>query len=122
MLVVVEATDVVFAVDSIPAIFAITTDPFIVYTSNIFAILGPARALLRARRRRWSKFHLPQDRRSALVLLFVGAKMVVADVFEIPVLVSLGVVAALLAGGIAGSLLWPRPGAPPLVRHPEEGA
>jgi tellurite resistance protein TerC len=56
------------------------------------------------------------------VLCFVGAKMVVADVFAIPVLVSLGVVAALLAGGIAGSLLWPRPGEPALVRHPEEGA
>jgi tellurite resistance protein TerC len=118
VLVVVEATDVVFAVDSIPAIFAITTDPFIVYTSNIFAILG-LRALYFVLAGAMSQFHLLKVA-LGLVLCFVGAKMVIADVLKIPVLVSLGVVAALLAGGVVGSLLWPRPGEPSLVRHPEE--
>ena len=107
VLVVVEATDVVFAVDSIPAIFAITTDPFIVYTSNIFAILG-LRALYFVLAGAMSRFHLLKVA-LGLVLCFIGAKMLVADVVEIPVLVSLGVVAALLAGGILGSLLWPAP-------------
>jgi tellurite resistance protein TerC len=66
-----------------------------------------------------SQFHLLKVA-LGLVLCFVGAKMVIADVLKIPVLVSLGVVAALLAGGVVGSLLWPRPGEPSLVRHPEE--
>jgi len=120
VLVVVEATDVVFAVDSIPAIFAITTDPFIVYTSNIFAILG-LRALYFVLAGAMGHFHLLKIA-LGLVLCFVGAKMVIADVFKIPVLASLAVVAALLAGGVLGSLLWPRPDEPALVRHPEEGA
>jgi tellurite resistance protein TerC len=102
---VVEATDLVFAVDSIPAIFAITTDPFIVYTSNIFAILG-LRALYFVLAGAMTRFHLLKVA-LGLVLCFVGAKMVASDVFEVPVLVSLAVVAALLGGAVAGSLLWP---------------
>jgi tellurite resistance protein TerC len=115
---VVEATDVVFAVDSIPAIFAITTDPFIVYTSNIFAILG-LRALYFLLAGAMSQFHLLKAA-LGLVLCFVGAKMLAADFFKVPILVSLGVVAALLGGAIAGSLLWPLRGeAPPPVRGPD---
>ena len=105
VLVVVEASDVVFAVDSIPAIFAITTDPFIVFTSNIFAILG-LRALYFVLAGAMSQFHLLKIA-LGLVLCFVGAKMVMADLVEIPVLLSLGVVAALLGAGTLGSLLWP---------------
>ena len=107
VVVVVEATDVVFAVDSIPAIFAITSDPFIVYTSNIFAILG-LRALYFVLAGAMTQFHLLKVA-LGLVLCFVGTKMLLADLVQIPVLVSLVVVAALLAGAIAGSLLWPRP-------------
>jgi tellurite resistance protein TerC len=115
VLVVVEATDIVFAVDSIPAIFAITTDPFIVFTSNIFAILGlRAMYFLLAGmmgRFRYLKVGL------GLVLVFVGIKMLLADVVELPVVVSLGVIATLLGGSIAVSLLRTAPerqdGAPP---------
>ena len=96
VLVVVEATDVVFAVDSIPAIFAITTDPFIVYTSNIFAILG-LRSLFFVLAGAMSQLP-PAEARARPGARFVGAKMLVADLVEIPILVSLGVVAALLAG------------------------
>ncbi|MBS0371922.1 MAG: TerC family protein [Proteobacteria bacterium] len=98
-LVLVEASDVIFAVDSIPAIFAITTDPFIVLTSNIFAILG-LRAmyfLLADFAQRFSllKFGL------AAVLVFIGGKMLLADLVHVPVGMSLGVVAALI-----GTSVW----------------
>jgi tellurite resistance protein TerC len=104
-LIMVELADLVFAVDSIPAIFAITTDPFIVYTSNIFAILG-LRALYFAlaalvHRFAYLKYAL------AAVLVFVGSKIFVADMFDIakiPPLLSLGVTLALLAAGILGSM------------------
>ena len=105
VVVMVEATDVVFAVDSIPAIFAITTDPFIVYTSNIFAILG-LRALFFLLAGAMSQFHLLKVA-LGLVLCFVGAKMILADVFHLPVAASLAVVATLLAGGVVGSRLFP---------------
>ncbi len=102
-LILVEITDVVFAVDSIPAIFATTTDSFIVFTSNIFAILG-----LR------SLFFLPAgfiDRFRYLqiglasVLLFVGVKMALVDFYKLPPLVSLAVITLLLGGSTAASLL-----------------
>lgn len=104
-LIMVELADLVFAVDSIPAIFAITTDPFIVYTSNIFAILG-LRALYFAlaaliHRFAYLKYAL------AAVLVFVGSKIFVADMLGIakmPPLLSLGVTIGLLAAGIIGSL------------------
>lgn len=107
VLVVVEATDVVFAVDSIPAIFGITHDPFIVFTSNIFAILG-LRALYfllagLMHKFRYLSFGL------GLVLVFIGVKMLIHDWFEIPITASLGVVAFLLGGSIALSLLRPAP-------------
>lgn len=104
-LIMVEIADLIFAVDSIPAIFAITTDPFIVYTSNIFAILG-LRALYFAlaaliHRFAYLKYAL------AAVLVFVGSKIFVADMLgiaKIPPTVSLGVTVAILATGIIGSL------------------
>lgn len=106
VLVVIEATDVVFAVDSIPAIFAVTSDPFIVFTSNIFAILG-LRSLYFALASMMDRFHYLKVG-LGLVLAFVGAKMVLADVYKIPIAVSLAVVAGLLATSVIASLLRPR--------------
>jgi len=103
VLVAIEATDIVFAVDSIPAIFAVTTDPFIVYTSNIFAILG-LRALYFALAGVMGKFHYLKVG-LALVLAFVGAKMLLAGVYKIPIVASLGIIAALLAGAVIASLV-----------------
>ncbi|KPF44761.1 hypothetical protein IP87_19070 [beta proteobacterium AAP121] len=91
----VGLTDVIFAVDSIPAIFAITMDPFIVLTSNIFAILG-LRAMYFLLAAVASKFHL-LSYGLAVVLVFIGTKMLLIDIYKIPVLVSLGVVVAILA-------------------------
>jgi tellurite resistance protein TerC len=116
VLVVVETTDVVFAVDSIPAIFAVTRDPFIVYTSNIFAILG-LRALFFVLAGTMNQFHYLQVG-LGLVLAFVGVKMLIADVYKVPVGISLGVIATLLAGSMIASLLRP-PEAPPLP-HPAD--
>ena len=104
-LVLVEFADLVFAVDSIPAIFAITTDPFIVYTSNIFAILG-LRALYFAlsaliHRFAYLKYAL------ATVLIFIGSKIFVADMLglaKIPPMLSLSITIAILAAGVLGSL------------------
>lgn len=107
VLVVVETTDVVFAVDSIPAIFAITTDPFIVYTSNIFAILG-LRNLYFVVAGFMEKFHYLKVG-LAFVLLFVGAKMLLADFYKIPIAGSLAVVAGLLAISVVISILRPPP-------------
>lgn len=104
-LVMVELADVIFAVDSIPAIFAITTDPYIVYTSNIFAILG-LRALYFALSAMMHRFiHLKTA--VSLVLVFIGAKVIGAELLGIekmPAVISLGVTATLLIGGIALSL------------------
>ncbi len=91
----VGITDVIFAVDSIPAIFAITNDPFIVLTSNIFAILG-LRAMYFLLAAMATKFHL-LSYGLAVVLAFIGTKMMLIDIYKIPVLVSLGVVVAILA-------------------------
>jgi tellurite resistance protein TerC len=91
----VGLTDVIFAVDSIPAIFAITMDPFIVLTSNIFAILG-LRAMYFLLAAVAAKFHL-LSYGLAVILMFIGTKMLLIDVFKIPVLVSLSVVVAILA-------------------------
>jgi tellurite resistance protein TerC len=95
VLVVVETTDLIFAVDSIPAIFAITDDPFIVYTSNVFAILG-LRALYFLLAGAVQEFTYLKPALSA-VLLWVGVKMLLTDVYKVPTLVSLGVIAAILA-------------------------
>ena len=102
-LVAVEITDLIFAVDSIPAIFAITTDPFIVFTSNIFAILG-LRSLYFLLAGVIDKFvYLKVG--LAFVLLFVGAKMLLLDVFHVPIAASLGIIAGILGVSIAASLL-----------------
>ena len=105
VLLAVEATDIVFATDSIPAIFAITTDPFIVFTSNIFAVLG-LRSLYFLLAGMMGKFRYLKVG-LGLVLSFIGAKMLIAGVYKIPVGASLGVVAVLLAGSIVVSLLHP---------------
>ncbi len=94
-LVLIEGADVVFAVDSIPAIFAVTTDPFIVFTSNIFAILG-LRSLFFLVAGLVEKFAYLKVALSA-ILVFVGVKMLIVDFFKIPALVSLGVIVGILA-------------------------
>ncbi|MFO1345249.1 MAG: TerC family protein [Rhodocyclaceae bacterium] len=102
VLVLVEITDLIFAVDSIPAIFAITTDPFIVLTSNIFAILG-LRAMYFLLADMADRFSLLKYG-LALVLMFIGAKMLLIDLYKIPVLFSLCVVASIIAASILLSL------------------
>ncbi len=101
-LVLVEISDVIFAVDSIPAIFAVTTDPFIVLTSNLFAILG-LRAMYFLLADLGDRFALLKYGLAA-ILVFVGGKMLIADWVKIPVQVSLGVVAGILAIAVAASL------------------
>jgi tellurite resistance protein TerC len=107
VLVVVEATDVIFAVDSIPAVFGVTRDPFIVFTSNIFAILG-LRALYFLLAGLMHKFHY-LSYGLGLVLVFVGAKMLVERWYKVPTGLSLGIVLALLTASIVISLLRPPP-------------
>jgi len=108
VLVLIEWTDLVFAVDSIPAIFAVTNDPFIVFTSNIFAILG-LRSMFFLLAGVIGKFHLLKPALAA-VLAFVGAKMLLLDVWKVPIGTSLGVIAALIGAGVVGSLLFPKRG------------
>ena len=111
VLLMVEFTDLIFAVDSIPAIFAVTRDPFIVYTSNIFAILG-LRSLYFLLAGVVGKFHLLKYG-LAVILVFVGIKMVGAEFFHVPILVSLGVIVSVLAASIIASLVIPPPPPPP---------
>ena len=118
VLVAIEATDIVFAVDSIPAIFAITRDPFIVFTSIIFAILG-LRALYFALAGVMGRFHYLRVG-LALVLAFVGAKMLLTDLYKVPIAASLAIVTALLAVSIVASLIRP-PIEPSLPVHPPHG-
>lgn len=105
VLVSVEATDLVFAIDSIPAIFAVTSDPFIVYTSNIFAILG-LRSLYFLLAGVIHQFHYLKIG-LAFVLTFVGVKMMIVDLYKIPITASLAVIALLIGGAILASLVWP---------------
>lgn len=109
-LVAVEFTDLIFAVDSIPAIFAVTSDPFIVFTSNIFAILG-LRSLYFLLAGVISKFAYLKVGLS-FVLIFVGAKMILMDVYKIPIAASLGVIAAILGVSVVASLVRPPRAAP----------
>jgi tellurite resistance protein TerC len=102
-LLTIEASDAVFAVDSIFAIFAVTTDPFIVLTSNVFAMLG-LRSLYFVLAGAAERFKYVQPG-LALVLVFVGVKMAISDWAKIPVLVSLGVIVALVGGSIVASLV-----------------
>lgn len=104
-LILIEIVDLIFAVDSVPAIFAITTDPFIVYTSNIFAILG-LRALYFALAAIIDRFHYLKQA-LALVLIFIGAKIFIADLFnwqKFPASLSLGVTVSLIIGGVIYSM------------------
>jgi TerC family integral membrane protein len=110
VLVLVEVTDLIFAVDSIPAIFAITTDPFIVLTSNVFAILG-LRAMYFLLADMASRFSLLKYGLAA-VLMFVGVKMLLIDVYKIPVLVSLGIVATVIGVSVVLSLRRTAPACP----------
>jgi len=106
VLLLVEASDLIFAVDSIPAIFAVTTDPFIVYTSNVFAILG-LRSLYFALAGVMNKFHYLKIG-LGVVLAFVGVKMLLAHTpWKLDTLLSLGVVGGILAISIVTSLLRP---------------
>ncbi len=106
-LVLIETSDIIFAVDSIPAILAVTTDPFLVYTANVFAILG-LRALYHALAGVLDKFH-HLHYGLALILAFVGGKMLAhaAFAYKMPVGLSLSVIAGILSVSIAASLLWP---------------
>jgi tellurite resistance protein TerC len=103
VLLVVETTDVAFAVDSIPAIFAVTRDPFIVLTSNVFAILG-LRALYFLLAGAMGMFRY-LSAGLAVILCFVGTKMLVSSFYQIPIGVSLGVVCGVLALSVGASLL-----------------
>lgn len=102
-LIMIECADLVFAIDSVPAIFAITQDPFIVYTSNIFAILG-LRALYFALAALMHRF-IYLKYALALVLMYIGGKIFLHDLIKVPALLSLGVTLGLLAGGVILSLL-----------------
>lgn len=106
VLIVVETTDLIFAVDSIPAVLAITQDRLIVYTSNIFAIMG-LRALYFALKGVMNSFH-HLHYGLCVILVFVGAKMVLARWWHVPIGVALGVVAGVLICSIVASLIWPK--------------
>ncbi|MDO8519344.1 MAG: TerC family protein [Deltaproteobacteria bacterium] len=105
VLMVVEVSDVVFAVDSIPAILAISTDPFIVFTSNIFAIMG-LRSLFFAVAGLIEAFHYLHYGLAA-ILAFVGTKMLTAEIYQVPIALALGVIAAILTLSILASILFP---------------
>ncbi len=104
VLLVIETTDVMFAFDSVPAVLSITRDPFIVYTSNIFAILG-LRALYFVIARIMPMFHY-LNYGLAVVLTFIGVKMVISDFYKIPISISLGIVLGVLLISIVGSLIF----------------
>jgi len=116
VLLIVESTDLIFAVDSIPAIFAVTDDPFIVYTSNVFAILG-LRSLYFLLAGVVDKFYYLKLGLSA-VLTFVGIKMVMVDLYKIPVGLSLGVIAGILTVAVLASV-WRARRLPELEKEPE---
>jgi tellurite resistance protein TerC len=107
VLLIVDTTDVIFATDSIPAIFAVTRDPFIVYTSNICAVLG-LRALYFLLASVVDKFTYLKLGLS-VVLIFIGAKMLLEPFVHIPIVASLGVVGAVLLASVLVSMRWPRP-------------
>ena len=118
VLALVETTDLIFAVDSIPAIFAVTQEPFIVYSSNVFAILG-LRALYFLLADVIHRFHYLKVGLS-VVLVFVGAKMLMADIYAVPTALSLVVIVTVLGGATAASLLWPSAAVPrPKYRYDE---
>lgn len=105
VLLVVETSDVIFAADSIPAILAITRDTFVVFTSNVFAILG-LRSLYFALAGMMRTFHLLHYG-LALILTFIGIKMIASQWFEVPIVIALGVVVGVIAVSVAASLIFP---------------
>jgi TerC family integral membrane protein len=106
VLLVVETTDIILAVDSIPAVLAITLDPFIVYTSNVFAILG-LRALFFALAGAMKLFHYLHYGLSA-ILVFIGGKMLLSDVYKIPIPIALSIVLAILVVSVIASIMRQR--------------
>src|SRR5215813_6644369 len=122
VLLMIEVTDVVFALDSIPAVLAVTTDPFIVYTSNVFAIMG-LRSLFFALSGLMRLFHYLRYG-LAVLLAFIGTKMLLADVYPISIYLALGVVVGVLGLSVCASLLFPPPAAaiPAPTEVPEEEA
>jgi tellurite resistance protein TerC len=106
VVIVVETTDLLFALDSIPAVFAITTDPFIVYTSNICAILG-LRSLYFALAGMMNLFHYLKIGLT-VVLTFVGVKMLLAEIYPIHIGIALGAIGAVLLLSVLASILWPK--------------
>jgi tellurite resistance protein TerC len=106
-LIIIETTDIVFALDSVPAVLAVTTDPFIVYTSNIFAMLG-LRSLYFVLAGVVERFRFLRVGLAA-ILIFFGARLLLGNVVEVPNEISLGVIAAALALSVVASLKWPSP-------------
>jgi TerC family integral membrane protein len=106
VLVMVEVTDLAFAIDSIPAIFGVTRDPFLVFTSNIFAILG-LRSLFFLLASVIDRFHLLKYGLS-LILTFIGVKMLADHWVQVPISASLSVILVVLAASVAASLIWPK--------------
>ena len=117
VLIMVEVTDLIFAIDSIPAIFAVTTDPFLVYTSNIFAILG-LRSLYFQLAGVVHRFHLLKYG-LAFILVFVGVKMLIADWVHVPIAASLSIIAGALAVSVVASMLFPAQEQQPEINHDE---
>jgi tellurite resistance protein TerC len=113
VLLIVEATDILFAVDSIPAVFAVTQDPFIVYTSNIFAILG-LRSLYFALAGVMNLFHYLKFGLS-IILTFIGVKMLIVDFYKIPIGLALGFVVFVLTASIIASKIYPK-----VIAEPKE--
>jgi tellurite resistance protein TerC len=105
VLLLIETTDLIFALDSVPAILGITTDPFIVYTSNIFAILG-LRSLFFALEGVMKSFYLLHYA-LAFILVFIGCKMVLADLIHVPTWVTLVILLSALTTAVIGSRVWP---------------
>ncbi len=118
VLILVEFTDLIFAVDSIPAIFGITRDPFIVFTSNIFAILG-LRSMFFLLAAVVERFYLLKYG-LALILSFIGVKMLGESFFHVPILLSLAIVVGVLVLSAAASIIWPKPEEAPEPFRPEE--
>jgi tellurite resistance protein TerC len=117
VLILIEFTDLIFAVDSIPAIFGITRDPFIVFTSNIFAILG-LRSMFFLLAAVVERFYLLKYG-LAIILTFIGVKMLIEGFYHIPITVSLVVVLGTLVLSVVASLIWPRPEQAPEPMKPD---
>ena len=117
VLILIEFTDLIFAVDSIPAIFGITRDPFIVFTSNIFAILG-LRSMFFLLAAVVERFYLLKYG-LALILTFIGVKMLIESFYHIPITWSLAVVLGTLALSVVASLVWPQPEKAPEPMKPD---